>query len=62
MNFIVILLTALVPMFTGFIYYHPKVLGNAWMRACNLTEDQIKSANMGVFMGVSILLSAMLAL
>jgi hypothetical protein len=32
-NFLAVLVTALVPMVMGFIWYNPKVLGIAWMRA-----------------------------
>jgi hypothetical protein len=60
-NWIVLALTALVPTFTGFIWYHPKVMGNAWMKASGLTEDSMKGANMAVIFGVSLLLSFFLA-
>ena len=61
MNFPVLIAAALIPIFTGFIWYHPKVIGTAWMKAADMTEEKIKSANMFVFMGISLLLSFMLA-
>lgn len=61
MNFLIVFLAALVPTLTGFIYYNPKVMGNAWMRACGLTEEQLKGANMAVMFSVSLLLSILLA-
>lgn len=60
-NFLIVLLAALIPMVTGFIWYNPKVLGNAWMEAAGITEDKIKGANMAVIFGVSFLLSFILA-
>jgi hypothetical protein len=62
MNFIAIGIAALVPMIVGFIYYHPKVVGTAWMKACGLNEEKLKGGNMAVIFGVSLLLSFMMAL
>lgn len=45
-NFLVILLAALIPMVIGAIWYNPKVLGTAWMNAAGLTEEKLKGANM----------------
>lgn len=61
MNFIAIGLASLIPMIIGFIWYNPKVLGTAWMKAADMTDEKIKGANMGVIFGVSFLLSFILA-
>jgi hypothetical protein len=61
MNFIPVLAAALVPTAIGFIWYNPKVLGNTWMKAADMTEEKIKGANMAVIIGASFLLSVMLA-
>ena len=60
-NFLAVLVAALVPMLVGFIWYNPKVLGNAWMQACGLTEEKMKGANMAVVFGVSLILSFLLS-
>lgn len=62
MNFIAIGVATLVPILIGFIWYHSKVFGNAWMKAAEVSEEKIKGANMGVIFGVSILMSFFLAL
>lgn len=62
MNWIIILVTSLVPMIMGFIWYHPKVVGTAWMQAAGMTEEKMKGANMGVIFGLSFLFSVMLAM
>ena len=62
MNFLAIGAAALIPMVVGFIYYHPKVVGTAWMKACGLDEEKLKGGNMPVIFGVSLLLSFMMAL
>ncbi len=60
-NFIAVLVAAIVPMALGFIWYNPKVLGNAWMQASGLTEEKMKGANMALIFGVSFVLSLLLA-
>ncbi|MBA3706779.1 MAG: DUF1761 domain-containing protein, partial [Bacteroidetes bacterium] len=60
-NFLIIFLAALIPMVTGFIWYNPNVLGKAWMKAADISEDKMKGANMAVVFGVSFLLSFILA-
>lgn len=60
-NFIAVLVAAIVPMALGFIWYNPKVFGNAWMQASGLNEEKLKNANMAVIFGVSFILSFLLA-
>ena len=60
-NFLILLLAALVPMVTGFIWYNPNILGKAWMQAAGVTEDKMKGGNMAVVFGVSFILSFILA-
>jgi len=61
MNFIAIGIASLVPMIIGFVWYNPKVLGNAWMKAAEMTDEKIKGTNVGIIFGVSFLLSFILA-
>ena len=61
-NFLVLLLSALIPMIIGFIWYNPKVFGKAWMRAAELDENRLKGGNMAVIFGVSFLLSFFIAM
>jgi len=60
-NYLAILVAAVVPMVLGFLWYNPKLFGNAWMRESGMTEEKMKSRNMGVIFGVSFLLSILLA-
>jgi len=62
MNMVVTGLAALIPMITGFIWYNPKVVGGAWMKAAEMTEAKMKKASMGVILLVSLLLSFMLSI
>lgn len=61
MNLPALLVAALVPMVLGFIYYNPKVVGNAWMAAAGVTEEKMKGANMAVIFGVSFIFAVMIA-
>ena len=51
------LAAALSTFIVGFIWYHPKVFGNAWMKAEGLTEDELKKGNMAKIFGLSFLFS-----
>ncbi len=61
-NFVVLLISAIIPLLIGFIYYNPKTLGNAWMKEAEMTEEKIKSGNMIKIFGLCILFSFMLAM
>jgi hypothetical protein len=39
-NFPIVLLSALIPLLMGFIWYHPKVFGNIWMRESGVFPDE----------------------
>lgn len=60
-NFYAVLVAAVVPMVLGFIWYNPKVFGNVWMREAGVSEEQLKSVNMALILGVSFLLAILLA-
>lgn len=60
MQILPFIVTALVPMLMGFIWYHPKLFGDAWMRAAGLTEEQLKSGKMALIFGISFVASLLL--
>ena len=41
-NFIAVLIAAVVPMVMGFIWYNPKVFGTIWMKETVLTQEEIQ--------------------
>ena len=56
MNFLVLGLSALIPLVLGSIWYHPKVFGNAWMKALGFSEDKMKEGfNMPLVFGLTLL-------
>lgn len=60
-NFIAVIVAALVPLVMGFIWYNPKVMGNAWLKEAGVDEEKMKGANMGVIFGLTLVFSFMLA-
>ena len=61
LNFPVLLLSALIPLAVGFVWYNPHVFGTVWMQASGVTEDMGKSANMPLIFGLTYLFSFFLA-
>ena len=57
MNFIALFVAAIITLFVGFIWYHPKVFGTIWMKEAGLTEDQLKTGNMLKIFGFTYLFS-----
>lgn len=57
-----ILVAALVPTITGMIWYHPKVMGSAWMSSTGKTEEQLREGfNMPLVMIISLVGSFLLS-
>lgn len=60
-NWLSFVIAVLIPLVMGFIWYHPKVFGKAWMESVGMTEEKAKEANMPLTFGLSLVLSALLA-
>lgn len=60
-NFYSILVSGFVTLFAGFVWYHPKVFGTAWMREAKLTEEDFKGANMVLTFGVTFVYGILIA-
>lgn len=61
-NWLSILISTLIPMIVGFIYYHDKVFGKVWMDSMGFTKDSLKKGNMAVIFGVCLLMSLFLSM
>ena len=46
LNFPAILVATVSALVVGFIWYNPKIFGNAWMQAAGMTDEQVKGGNM----------------
>ena len=60
-NFLALIVSALVPLVMGFIWYHEKTFGKAWAAGAGMTEEKMKSGNMGLIFGLAFLFSLILA-
>ena len=61
LNPIAMLVAAVSALFVGFIWYNPKVFGNAWMKAAGMTDEQVKGGNMAKIFGLALLFAFLLA-
>lgn len=60
-NFLAVLVSALVPTVLGFIWYHEKTFGRAWAAGAGMTEEKMKTGNMPLIFGLAFLFSLLLA-
>ncbi len=60
-NIPIILAAAIIPMIVGSIWYGP-LFGKAWMKAANMTEEKIRSGNMPLIYGLSLVFSFILTM
>ena len=60
-NWLAMLAGTLTPMIIGFIYYHPKVFGTAWMTSLGMTPESAKRGNMGVIFGTAFVMAFLLS-
>ena len=62
-NLLVSALAALFPLALGFVWYNPKVFGNAWMAGAGLTpESAQKDFNMPLVFGLNYVFSFLIAI
>jgi Protein of unknown function (DUF1761) len=54
-NWLVVFSTSLIPLLVGFVWYNPKVLGNAWMKAANMKQEDMEGSNMALIFGLTLL-------
>ncbi len=60
-NFYAVLVSALVTLVVGFVWYSPKVFGTIWMNETGMTEEKAKQSNMLKVFGLTIFYSFLLA-
>ena len=61
MNWLAILVSALIPLIIGSIWYHPKAFGTVWMNATGITEDKLKNMSPAKAYIVALVLSMVLS-
>ena len=62
-NYFSVLLAAVVSMVLGFVYYHPMVVGKAWMKEKGMSAEDVKRAQkeMGKWYGLSFVVALVTA-
>ena len=60
-NWLAIVLATLVPTIVGFVYYHQKVVGQAWMDANGFTLESLGKGPQPILYVASIVLSFLLS-
>ena len=60
-NWVVVIVSGLIPLLTGFIWYNPKTFALPWMRTAGVTEETMQGANMGKIFGLTFLLGVFLS-
>jgi hypothetical protein len=57
MNFISPVVAAFTTLLVGFVWYHPKVFGTAWMKEAGLTQEELEKGNMLKIFGLTFIFS-----
>jgi hypothetical protein len=60
-NFYAVLVSALVTLLVGFVWYNPKVFGTIWMNETGMTEEKAKQSNLLKVFGLTIFYSLLLS-
>lgn len=60
-NYLALLVSAVVPIIIGFVWYNPKTFGNTWMREAEMTEEKMKGGNMIFIFALSLFFSFLIA-
>jgi Protein of unknown function (DUF1761) len=51
----------IIPLLTGFVWYNPKVFGNAWMKVNNFKQEDMEGANMPLIFGLTFVFGVLAA-
>lgn len=62
MNFLVLGITALIPLVIGFVWYGPLLFQNAWMKQLSFTRESLQGGNMALIFGLCFIFSFLLAI
>ena len=56
-NYVAVLVAAVGSFLLGGLWYSPALFGKAWQREAGLSDEQLKSGNMGRIFGLSLILA-----
>ena len=55
------LIAGVAALFIGFLWYHPKTFGSAWMSGVGMTEEKMGSGNMALRYGLTFLMAMLIS-
>lgn len=61
LNWLAIIVVAIIPLVTGFIWYSPKFFGTIWMKHSSMTEEKMKNVDPIKVYGLAIVFAFILA-
>lgn len=61
-NWFSVIISGIIPLALGAVWYHPKLFGNAWMKGIGMTEEKMKSANMPLTYGLAFVMALILTM
>lgn len=61
MEYAVYPLASIAAMVVGAIWYNPKIMGNAWMKASGMTQEMVEGGNMAKIFGLAFIFGCLLA-
>lgn len=61
-NFYAFLISAVVTLVVGFIWYNPKVFGTIWMKENNFTQEELRNGNMLKIFGFTYIFALMISM
>jgi hypothetical protein len=61
-DYFITAIAGLVPLIIGYIWYNPKVFGNAWIKASGVNNSDSKGFKMPVIFGLTFILSTFIAI
>ena len=61
MNYIAPVVAAFTTLLVGFVWYHPKVFGTAWMKEAGLNQEELEKGNMLKIFGLTFVSSVFIA-
>ncbi len=61
LNHLAVIVAALSTFLLGGLWYSPVIFGKAWQKESQLSDEQLKSANMGKVFGLSFIFSLIMA-
>ena len=61
-NWLSIIISSVIPLIVGFIYYHKNLFGKIWMNSLDISEEDLKKGNKFLILVLSLAMSFLLSI